>query len=52
MKDQLKNALPPCYEALQKTIYVNWSESTAETVMWGNITSGLSKVSGGKHSYN
>lgn len=50
-EDQLKNALPPCYEALQKDYLVNWSESTAETVMWGNITSGLSKVSGGKHSY-
>lgn len=50
-EDQLENALPPCYEALQKDYLVNWSESTAETVMWGNITSGLSKVSGGKHSY-
>lgn len=50
-EEQLKNALPPCYEALQKDYLVNWSESTAETVMWGNITSGLSKVSGGKHSY-
>ena len=50
-EDQLENALPPCYEALQKDYLVNWTESTAETVMWGNITSGLSKVSGGKHSY-
>ena len=49
-EDQLENALPPCYEALQKDYLVNWTESTAETVMWGNITSGLSKVSGGKHS--
>ena len=46
-EDQLENALPPCYEALQKDYLVNWTESTAETVMWGNITSGLSKVSGG-----
>ena len=48
---RVENALPPCYEALQKDYLVNWTESTAETVMWGNITSGLSKVSGGKHSY-
>ena len=27
-EDQLKNALPPCYEALQKDYLVNWSEST------------------------
>jgi hypothetical protein len=50
MKISLKNALPPCYEALQKDYLVNWSESTAETVMWGNITSG--QVSFGRqHSY-
>ena len=43
--DQLKNALPPCYEALQKDYLVNWSESTAESVMLWNFTSVLSKVS-------
>ena len=48
---QLKAALYPCYEVLYKDFIFNWSESTAETCMWGNITSGLSKVSGGKHSY-
>lgn len=50
-EDQLRAALYPCYEAFFKDFIVNWSESTAETVMWGNITSGLSKVSGGKHAY-
>lgn len=50
-EEHLRNSLPPCYEAFFKDFIVNWSESTAETVMWGNITSGLSKVSGGKHSY-
>lgn len=48
---QLRAALYPCYEAFFKDFIVNWSESTGETVMWGNITSGLSKVSGGKHAY-
>ncbi|MDD2960665.1 MAG: RagB/SusD family nutrient uptake outer membrane protein [Muribaculaceae bacterium] len=48
---QLRASVYPCYEALYKDFLVNWSESTAETVMWGNITSGLSKVSGGKHAY-
>lgn len=48
---QLRASLYPCYEAFFKDFIINWSESTAETCMWGNITSGLSKVSGGKHSY-
>lgn len=48
---QLRASLYPCYEAFDKDLIINWSESTAETCMWGNITSGLSKVSGGKHSY-
>ena len=50
-EEQLRAALYPCYEAFHKDFIINWSESTAETCMWGNITSGLSKVSGGKHSY-
>lgn len=50
-EDQLRAALYPCYEAFFKDFIINWSESTGETVMWGNITSGLSKVSGGKHAY-
>lgn len=49
--EQLRAALYPCYEAFFKDFIINWSESCAETCMWGNITSGLSKVSGGKHSY-
>ncbi len=50
-EEQLRAALYPCYEAFFKDFIINWGESTAETCMWGNITSGLSKVSGGKHSY-
>lgn len=50
-EDQLRAALYPCYSAFHKDMVINWSTSTAETVMWGNINSGLSKVSGGKHSY-
>lgn len=50
-EEQLRAALYPCYEAFFKDFIINWSESTGETVMWGNITSGLSKVSGGKHAY-
>lgn len=50
-EEQLRAALYPCYEAFDYETLLKWSESTAETVMWGNITSGLSKVSGGKHTY-
>ena len=50
-EEQLRAALYPCYEAFYKDFLINWSECCAETCMWGNITSGLSKVSGGKHTY-
>lgn len=50
-EEQLRAALYPCYEAFYKDFIINWSECCAETCMWGNITSGLSKVSGGKHAY-
>ena len=50
-EEQLRAALYPCYEAFHKDLLINMSEATAETCMWGDITSGLSKVSGGKHSY-
>ena len=50
-EDQLFYSLLPCYQAFEKDFIVNWGESTAESVMWGDINSGLSKVSGGKHSY-
>lgn len=50
-EEQLRAALYPCYEAFFKDFLVNWSESTSDAIMWGNITSGLSKVSGGKHAY-
>lgn len=41
----------PCYEAFEYELMIKWAESTAETVMWGDKNSGLSKVSGGKHAY-
>ncbi|MCF2708903.1 RagB/SusD family nutrient uptake outer membrane protein [Bacteroides pyogenes] len=50
-EEQLRAALYPCYNAFDYETLIKWAESTAETVMWGNITSGLSKVSGGKHTY-
>ncbi|MEG1587484.1 MAG: RagB/SusD family nutrient uptake outer membrane protein [Bacteroidales bacterium] len=50
-EEQLQAALYPCYSAFFKDFMVNWSESTSDMIMWGNISSGLSKVSGGKHSY-
>lgn len=50
-EDHLRAALYPCYSAFHKDFIINMGESTAETVMWGNISSGLSKVSGGKHAY-
>lgn len=50
-EDQLRAALYPCYSAFFKDFLMNWSESTSDMIMWGNINSGLSKVSGGKHSY-
>lgn len=48
---QLRASLPPCYETFEYETLLKWSESTAETVMWGDIKSGLCKVSGGKHAY-
>lgn len=48
---QLRAALYPCYEAFDYETLLKWSEATAETVMWYDSKSGLSKVSGGKHVY-
>ena len=50
-EEQLRAALYPCYEAFEYELMIKWAESTAETVMWGDKNSGLSKVSGGKHAY-
>ena len=50
-EDQLRAALYPCYETFEYELLVKWAESTAETVIWGDKNSGLSKVSGGKHAY-
>lgn len=48
---QLRAALYPCYQVFNYENITKWSESTAETVMWYDSKSGLSKVSGGKHVY-
>ena len=50
-EEQLRAALYPCYETFEYELLIKWAESTAETVIWGNKNSGLSKVSGGKHAY-
>ena len=47
---QLRAALYPCYEGLQYDLIINLGEACAETVVWGDPTSGLSKVSGGTSS--
>ena len=47
---QLRAALYPCYEGLQYDLIINLGEACAETVIWGDPTSGLSKVSGGTSS--
>nr|WP_303071213.1 hypothetical protein [Bacteroides nordii] len=43
-EEQLRAALYPCYEAFEYELMIKWAESTAETVMWGDKNSGLSKV--------
>ena len=50
-EEQLRAALYPCFETFEYELLIKWAESTAETVIWGNKNSGLSKVSGGKHAY-
>lgn len=50
-EDQLRAALYPCYETFEYELLIKWAECTAETVIWGDKNSGLSKVSGGKHAY-
>lgn len=50
-EEQLRAALYPCYETFEYELLIKWAESTAETVIWGDKNSGLSKVSGGKHAY-
>ena len=47
---QLRAALYPCYEGLQYDLIINLGEACAETVIWGDPTSGLSKVGGGTSS--
>ncbi len=45
---QLKAAISPCYDVLQKDI-INLGEGCAETAYWGAISGGLNVVSGGRH---
>lgn len=49
-EEQLKKALYPCYEGLSPDQILNIGEACADNVIWGAVTSGLSKVSGGKHT--
>ncbi|EFA92267.1 RagB/SusD family nutrient uptake outer membrane protein [Hoylesella buccalis] len=51
-EEQLRSALYPCYDAFDYETLIKWAEATAETVLWGDVKSGLSKVSGGKHTYS
>lgn len=50
-EDQLRAAVFPCYEAFWQELLVKWAETTAETVLWGNKASNLSKISGGEYTY-
>ena len=50
-EEQLRSSLLPCYEFFNYETILKWCDATGETVMWGDIKSGLSKVSGGKHTY-
>lgn len=47
---QLRAALYPCYEGLQYDLIINLGDASTETVIWGDPTSGLSKVGGGTSS--
>lgn len=49
-EDQLRSALYPCYNGLQYDLIINMGDACGETVVWGDLTSGLSKVGGGKSS--
>lgn len=49
-EEQLKKALYPCYEGLRYDQIINMGEACADNVVWGAVTSGLNKVSGGKHT--
>lgn len=47
---QLRKALFPCYEGLKYDQIINIGEACADNVIWGDVASGLNKVSGGKHT--
>lgn len=49
-EEQLKKALYPCYETLYYDLIINLGECLGDNIVWGDMTSGLSKVSGGKHT--
>lgn len=51
-ESQLRAALYPCYEGFKFDLIINMGESCGETVIWGDLTSGLSKVPGGRHTAN
>lgn len=48
-EDQLRAALYPCYEGLQFELIV-YPSVFGDDVVWGSLSSGLSKVPGGRHT--
>ena len=48
-EDQLKAALYPCYDGLQYEL-IMYPNVWGDDVVWGALSSGLSKVSGGRHT--
>lgn len=48
-EEHLKAASYPCYTALRYDFLINMSVC-GDDIVWGDITSGLSKVSGGRHT--
>ena len=48
-EDQLKAALYPCYDGLQYELII-YPNVWGDDVVWGALSSGLSKVPGGRHT--
>lgn len=48
-EEQLRSALYPCYEGLQYDFIINLN-ACGDDLVWGDLSSGLSKISGGRHS--
>lgn len=48
-ESQLRSALYPCYEGFRYDFIINISVC-GDDIVWGDLSSGLSKISGGRHS--